>query len=126
MIKLTFCLRRLPHLSLHEFQSYWREQHGPLMEKHKEVLRYVHYAQIHRLEDDTGDLLGLVRGAPEPYDGIAETIWASKSDLEMAMTTAEGRAAGRELLADEKTFIDLERSPIWLGEEKIRITMPGG
>ncbi|HBT35125.1 MAG TPA: EthD family reductase, partial [Hyphomonas sp.] len=24
MIKLTFCLRRLPHLSREEFQRYWR------------------------------------------------------------------------------------------------------
>ena len=31
MIKLTFCLRRLPHLTREEFQTYWREQHAPLV-----------------------------------------------------------------------------------------------
>ncbi|MFT5776135.1 EthD domain-containing protein, partial [Hyphomonas sp.] len=30
MIKLSFCLRRLPHLSREDFQTYWREQHAPL------------------------------------------------------------------------------------------------
>ena len=38
MVKLTFTLRRLPHLSREEFQRYWREQHAPLVEKHREVL----------------------------------------------------------------------------------------
>jgi uncharacterized protein (TIGR02118 family) len=124
MIKLTFCLRRLPHLSLAEFQQYWRDQHGPLMEKHKVALRFVHYAQVHRITDDIGDALGAVRGAPEPYDGIAETYWTSRAELEAAMTNPEARAAGRELLADEKTFIDLPKSPIWLGEDRVCVDLP--
>ena len=56
-----------------------------------------------------------MRGAPLGFDGFAEMIWASEQDLEVAMTSTEGRAAGRELLADEKRFIDLEQSPISLG-----------
>jgi hypothetical protein len=28
MIKLVFCLRRLPHLSREEFQRYWLESHA--------------------------------------------------------------------------------------------------
>jgi hypothetical protein len=31
MIKLVFCLRRLPHLSRGEFQCYWLDSHGPLV-----------------------------------------------------------------------------------------------
>jgi uncharacterized protein (TIGR02118 family) len=124
MIKLTFCLHRLAHLSLSEFQTYWRDRHGPLMEKHKVALKIVHYAQIHRMEDEIGLALRSVRGAPAPYDGVAETYWASRTDLEAAMATSEGRAAGRELLADERNFIDLERSPVWLGEDRIVIDIP--
>jgi uncharacterized protein (TIGR02118 family) len=124
MIKLTFCLKRQSQLSLQDFQLYWREQHGPLMEKHKAALRFVHYAQIHRIEDTIGDALASIRGAAMPYDGVAETIWQSREDLELAMSSPEGRAAGRELLEDERRFIDLERSPIWLGEERVRVDMP--
>ena len=32
-------------------------------------------------------------------------------------TTPEGRQAGRELLEDEKRFIDISQSPIWLATE---------
>lgn len=116
MIKLTFCLRRKPHLSRVEFQTYWREKHGPIVEKHRTALGFVAYNQIHTIDDPIGTALADVRGAPPAYDGVAEMIWASREDLETAMTSAEGRAAGRELLADEKRFIDLANSPVWLGE----------
>jgi hypothetical protein len=38
-----------------------------------------------------------------------------------AYSTPEGLAAGAELLEDEKRFIDLPRSAIWLGEENVVI-----
>ena len=34
MVKLVFCLRRLPQLSLAEFQEYWLQKHGPLVRSH--------------------------------------------------------------------------------------------
>ena len=122
MIKLTFCLRRQPHLSRAEFQAYWRERHGPLVEKHRNALRFVAYNQIHTINDTMGTALAEIRGAPPAYDGFAEMIWASRTDLDAAMTSPEGRAAGRELLADEKQFIDLENSPISLGDIPFGLT----
>ncbi len=38
MIKLTFCLKRLPHLTRAEFQTYWRKVHAPLVQAPAEVL----------------------------------------------------------------------------------------
>jgi len=121
MIKLTFCLRRLPNMSRAAFQKHWRENHAPLVEKHKNALRFSRYAQIHTLDDDLGKALADIRGAPAPYDGVAEMYWSDRADLDAAVTSAEGRAAGRELLDDEKLFIDLSASPLWLGEEKISV-----
>ncbi|MFY9211005.1 MAG: EthD domain-containing protein [Aestuariivita sp.] len=126
MIKLTFCLRRKPQLSRAEFQTYWRETHGPIVEKHRAVLGFVAYNQIHTIDDPMGTALADVRGAPPAYDGVAEMIWASREDLDTAMTSAEGRAAGRELLADEKRFIDLANSPVWLGDVPFSLTSDQG
>jgi len=122
MIKLIFCLRRQPHLTRGDFQTYWRETHGPLVEKHREALRFVTYNQIHTIEDAMGTALGDVRNAPAPFDGFAEMTWADRADLDAAMTSPEGRAAGRELLADEKRFIDLANSPISLGQVAFGLT----
>jgi hypothetical protein len=54
------------------------------------------------------------RGGPEEYDGVAE-IWFDEASLP---ATPEAAVAGQALLDDEKKFIDLARSPLWLGEER--------
>ncbi|MGH7326150.1 MAG: EthD domain-containing protein [Candidatus Rokuibacteriota bacterium] len=118
MIKLTFCLRRLPHLSREDFRRYWLEVHGPLVHKHAAALRIKRYVQVHADAGPLSDGLRKVRGAPEPFDGVAELWFESAEDLQAAGRTPEGRAAGAALLEDERRFIDLTRSPLWLGQER--------
>ncbi len=119
MIKLSFALRRLPQLSREEFQRTWRQDHAPLVEKHREALRIRRYVQLHTLDDALNEALRASRGGPEPYDGVAELWWDSLEELSAAMATPEGAAAGAALLEDERRFIDLERSPLWLGREQL-------
>jgi uncharacterized protein (TIGR02118 family) len=114
MIVLTFCLRRLPHLEPAEFHRYWLESHGPLVRSHLKAIRAVRYMQLHALQDPVGDAVAQIRGAPTPYDGIAQMWWASRADLDASMQAPEARAAGRAMLEDERRFIDLPRSPIWI------------
>jgi uncharacterized protein (TIGR02118 family) len=113
-VKLTFCLRKRQDLSSEEFYDYWLNRHGPLVQSFKDVLSTWKYTQLHRQNTTLGEALATVRGGPEPYDGIAEMWWRSMADLEAAMTSDTGREAGRILLEDEKKFIDLENSPVWL------------
>ena len=117
MVKLVFCLRRSSHLSRAEFQRYWREMHGPLVRRHAASLRIRRYVQVHTLEDALNDALRGTRGGPEAYDGVAELWWESREALAAAIATPEGQRAGEELLDDERRFIDLARSPLWLAEE---------
>lgn len=117
MIKLVFALRRLPELSRAEFQRYWRENHAPLVQKNQKALRIQRYVQVHSMEHPIGVALRESRGGPDPYDGVAELWWNSADDLAAALSEPEAIQAGQELLNDERRFIDLARSPIWLGEE---------
>ena len=119
MLKLTFCLRRLPTLSLAEFQDYWLNKHGPLVRSLQPALGMVRYVQVHRLATDLVDGMRKVRGAPEPYDGVAELWWESEESFRAARRTPEAREAGRLLLEDEAKFIDLPRSPLWLNREHV-------
>ena len=117
MIKLTFCLRRLPSLSRAEFQAYWFEKHAPLVASVKDALRIRRYVQLHSLPVATSAGLRQVRAGPEGYDGVAQLWW----DNFEAMTRrgdAKAAEAGRLLLEDERKFIDLPNSPLWWGEEK--------
>lgn len=120
MLKLTYCLLRLPNLSHEEFLDYWFNNHGPLVKSHREALRIVRYVQNHPTPQP--DLHDPVRGAeadPKGYDGIAELWWDSKEDILAALETEEGREAGRSLLEDEKKFIDVARSPLWYNQEQV-------
>jgi uncharacterized protein (TIGR02118 family) len=117
MIKLIFCLRRLPHLSRHDFQAYWRETHAPLVKHHAQSLRIRRYVQVHTAEDPLQQALRAPRGGPEPFDGVAELWWDKREDLAAVLQDPEGQKAAVELLEDERRFIDLENSPLWLAQE---------
>ena len=92
-------------------------QHAPLVEKHRAALRIQRYVQLHASDSPANALLRASRGAPEEYDGIAQLWWASEAELAEATASEAGRAAGAILLEDERKFIDLARSPLWLGSE---------
>ena len=119
MLKLTFCLRRKPGLSLAEFQDYWLNKHGPLVRRLQPALGMARYVQVHRRDDELGLGMAKVRGAPEPYDGVAELWWESEESFRAARRHAEAREAGRLLLEDEAKFIDLPNSPLWLNREQV-------
>ncbi len=118
MVKLTFCLRRLPRLSLEEFQQYWLETHGPLVRRHAQALGIRRYVQLHSVDHPLNAVLRETRGAPEGFDGVAELWWDSLEDLMKLGATPEGREAALALNKDERRFIDLEKSPLVLGHEK--------
>ncbi len=122
MIKLVFTLRRREGMSREEFQRYWREEHAALVKQHADVLRIRRYVQTHARDTDLDEALSGARGSePRFYDGVAELWWDRLEDLIAANTSEEGQAAGLALLEDEQRFIDLARSPIWLGEENVVI-----
>jgi uncharacterized protein (TIGR02118 family) len=122
MIKLVFTIRRREDMTREEFQSYWREQHAPLVRRHADALRIRRYVQVHAHDTDLDEAIAGPRGSePRFYDGVAELWWDSLDDLVAAFSSDEGRAAGQELLEDEQRFIDLPRSPLWLGEENVVI-----
>jgi len=122
MIKLVFTLRRREGMSREEFQRYWREQHAPLVERLADDLRIRRYVQTHASDTNLDEALAGSRGSePRFYDGVAELWWDSLEDLRAVTVSEAGLAAGQALLEDEQRFIDLPRSPVWLGEENVVI-----
>jgi len=118
VIKLTFCLRRLPHLSREEFQRYWRDTHAPLVAARAKTLGILRYVQTHTAYEGLNTAMQATRGGPEGYDGVAE-LWFESAEAMASNTGAAAAAAGRELLEDERKFIDLANSPLWFSEEKV-------
>ncbi len=120
MLKLMFCLHRLPHLSVEEFQDYWYNQHGPLVRSVADVLNIRRYVQSHTLADprlgSTADARACV---VPPYDGVAELWFDDVESILASGRTQAGRAAGLLLLEDERKFIDLPQSPLYFVRERV-------
>jgi uncharacterized protein (TIGR02118 family) len=125
MIKLVFMVRRREGITREEFQRYWKEEHAGLVKRHAEVLGIRRYVQTHARDTDLDDVLAGSRGSePRQYDGVAELWWDSVDDLVQAAMSEEGQTAQRALLEDERRFIDLPSSPIWLGDEIAVVGVP--
>ncbi|TFZ02716.1 EthD family reductase [Ramlibacter henchirensis] len=115
MAHLMFCLRRLPHLTREQFQDYWRDVHGPLVRSHAQAFGLSAYVQSHALPQEASGRLALERGAPPSFDGVAQLWWQERQRT--AGEKEAARLANAELLQDERRFIDLPNSPIFLVED---------
>jgi uncharacterized protein (TIGR02118 family) len=117
MIKMTYCLRRQPHLTREQFQDYWLNSHGKLVQQHAQALNVRRYVQVHTADLPLNGAMRKSRGSPEAFDGVAELWFDSVEALLAPNGTPEGKAAARALREDEERFIDQANSPVWLSEE---------
>ena len=118
MERICYAIRRLPNLSLEQFQSHWLEKHGPLAGRNLRAVGAQRYAQVHTLDDPLNEVLRASRGCIEPFDGIAEILW-DREEMLKATSTPEGLQAMGELQEDEKNFIDFSRSAMWIAREHV-------
>lgn len=117
MIKLVYCIVRRPGIDEKEFHRYWLEEHGPRVRRHAEALRARRYVQSHTLDTELNEGLRAPRGAGPPLDGITELWWDSLEELQASVGSEAGMEAARDLLEDERHFIDFERSSVFLTQE---------
>jgi hypothetical protein len=121
MIKIFYLMRRLPHLSLEDFQSYWSEKHPQAApEDAFSTLGVKRYIQVLPLETEARDLvIGPRTGLVEPLDGIAELWVESIEALETNWSTEKAKEYIKIFFKDEQNFIDWSRSTILVSKENI-------
>jgi EthD domain len=119
LVKLFFCLRHPPSLTLEQAQLYWRTSHGPTIRRVAGALRIRRYLQVHRFEHDLEQALRTSRGTRlPPYTGHAEA-WFDRAELALMQSIPEGRRAMQIAVEDEAKFIDFANSAIWLAKEHV-------
>src|ERR1700683_3602732 len=118
MIKLVYVIRKRADVSDEHFHKYWLEKHGPLVRGFAKAMRAKKYVQSHTIAEDAGRNFWATRPQEtETYDGITEVWWDSLDDIGGDPQNAQRLEAGRALLQDESTFIDFEKSSIFLTQE---------
>lgn len=119
MIRISYLMRRLPSLSLEEFQSYWSEKHPQAApEDAFPMLGVKRYVQVLLLDTDGRDLvIGPRTGLVEPFDGMAE-LWVDDVEaLERDWSTDKAKEYIKIFFKDEQNFIDWSRSTIQVSKE---------
>lgn len=118
-LRMTAMLRRNPNVSREEFRQHWSEVHGPMALRHPEVFGFRYYAQLHASADADNNGLALARQSPPAFDGVS-VIYRDPSTAP-ADVVAAFRA---EFHRDEKSFLDIDASPVFLGEVRSVIGEP--
>ena len=119
MIKLSFCLIRLPRLTREAFQAYWLGTHAPLVASVAAELQIRRYVQTHSLPPEVQQGLRASRDAPAEFDGVAELWFDSLEAMAENGRRPQAQAAAALLLEDERRFIDLPKSPLWFSQEHV-------
>ena len=104
MIKSIVLFKRLPGMSVEEFQRYWREEHPKVVTRLPGLRRYV---QCHPTPSAYRD------GREPVYDGVAE-VWFD--DWEALRASGQGPEF-QAVLADEANFIDRHSRKMLITEE---------
>ncbi|MGW0993270.1 EthD domain-containing protein [Streptomyces sp. NPDC002523] len=126
MIKITFALRRRSDLSEREFHEYWSTDHAALVKRHANAIGLRRYVQSHTVQTLIDEPIRAARSLKtEPYDGVAELYFDSVEALVALLHTEEVQAISAALVEDEKRFVDLDRSPIWITEEHVIVDVLG-
>lgn len=126
MIKIVFLMKRRPDVPLRDFLEHWKGDHARLVTSYAEPLRIRRYVQSHTIP---AGVLAAFRPewaieGDEGWDGIAE-VWLDSLDvLAGSRGTPEMDDIQDVLLADEATFVDLERSTVIITEEHVIIDGP--
>jgi uncharacterized protein (TIGR02118 family) len=94
MIHVLYFITRKPSVSDPEFHRYWREVHGPIAKRIKQLRQYI---QSHRIP---------FANMNSPYDGAAE-VWIEDETAMTALRQSPEYLNGA--LADEPNFIDMAR-----------------
>ena len=119
MIRISYLMRRLPHLSLEEFQSYWSEKHPQAApEDAFSVLGVEKYVQVLHLDTESRNLvIGPRTKLVDPFDGMAELWVDSVEAIEKDWSTAKAKEYLAIFFKDEQNFIDWSRSTILVSKE---------
>lgn len=107
MIKAIAILKRKDGLTLEEFSSYWRDNHGPMFKRTwPKIVRYV---QNHAAK--------LPGGGEPSVDGVAE-IWFENLREWREYVDFYFSEEGKIIRDDENRFIDTKNMIVFISEEK--------
>ena len=119
MFKMIMLVKRKKGLSREAFLRYWQAHSASVM-AYREVLRIRRYTKTLPVAAPQEHASGLaIQRTPSSFDwdAMGEIWYDSQADFLQVRATQAARQALARLHADERTFVDMEASVLWFGEE---------
>lgn len=117
--RIVHILRKNPRLSWRAFGAHLRGPRARLVRHHARTLGIVGYTQMHNVRGAAvNTFLRIARGTQSAYDG-AEELWVDRERFEAALETPAGQTAMQALVQDERHFLQVSESAIWLADEHV-------
>ena len=111
MVRLTCFLKRREGMSPEDFQTYWRDHHGPLVASTRSATHVRRYEQH-----------PVVPGPGVDWDGITEQWFDSVEEFHASLREDDYRVID----ADIKEFLDVDKLAFVItGEPRVVIPAPG-
>ena len=117
MIKVLFGIRKRADLSHEEFWRRWHVGHAALAREVAGAIGMRKYIQSLGVHPEMSAVFAKERGAPPPFDGVAEAWFDSYESLQASMKTPEGADGFKRLLDDERNFLDVSQCVFTLAKE---------
>jgi hypothetical protein len=115
-VKATYLLTKRDDLTQAECHETWLKDHGPLVASFAGPLRMAKYVQSHAIAPEVNAGIQVGRGYEPPLDGITE-VWVDSR--EATGTADEARAAGAALVEDERRFVQMDKSRLFMTREHV-------
>ena len=116
-VKATYLLTRRGDLTQDQCHETWLRDHGPLVARFAQPMQMAKYVQSHAIAPDVNAGLQAGRNFEPPLDGLTE-VWVNSLD-EMQGGGEAARHAGAALVEDERRFVQMDRSRLFLTREHL-------
>jgi hypothetical protein len=117
MIKLMFCVKRKPELSIPEFRRHWQE-HQDCTRELARALNAVRITHSVTLAIEENVRFVLTRGTAEPFDGVLEVWWKDSSDFTAGMADKRLQEMIQTMRTHQREFADLPSSMMFFVSEE--------
>jgi uncharacterized protein (TIGR02118 family) len=116
-VKATYLLTRRDDMTQAQCHQTWLRDHGPLVASFAEPLRMAKYVQSHAIAPEVNAAIQAGRNYEPPLDGVTE-VWVNALD-DLAAGGEAARDAGAALIEDERRFVQMDRSRLFLTREHV-------
>lgn len=118
-INNMFLLRSPGGMTRETMLNYWGTEHKELVQSQQSALRYRAYDQLHVRSSPDLSAVAKILGSNvgEEFDGIAALIYGRQWELFQGFLDLRTQLANLQLVKDETTFIDHQRSVLVFGRE---------